>query len=35
MQTGMSEEEAYLTIQRHARQNQKSIKETSLEILDE
>ncbi len=35
MQTGMSEEEAYLTIQRHARQNQQSIKETSLEILGE
>jgi response regulator NasT len=35
METGFSEEEAYLTIQRRARQNQQSIRETVLEILRE
>ena len=33
MQSGLSEEEAYLTIQRQARQNQLSIREVTLEIL--
>lgn len=33
MQEGLSEEEAYLTIQQQARQNRRSIKETVLTIL--
>lgn len=33
MQTGLSEEEAYLAIQRQARQNRQSIKEVALAIL--
>lgn len=33
MKAGLSEEEAYLTIQRQARQNQQSIKEATLAIL--
>jgi response regulator NasT len=33
MQTGLTEEEAYLNIQRQARQNRQSIKEVALAIL--
>lgn len=35
MQSGLSEEEAYLAIQRLARQNQQSIREATLAILQE
>jgi len=35
MQSGLSEEEAYLAIQRQARQNRQSIKEATIAILQE
>lgn len=35
MQTGLSEEEAYLAIQRQARNNQQSIREATITILQE
>lgn len=35
MQEGLTEEEAYLTIQRQARQNRQSIREAALAILQE